>query len=251
MRASSLFGFLFAVTLSVRAFAAADWNQSLKESNCPTELKALLETYKPTNNWIQNISSNTTEVAFRSETSEFAHWVEVRLAKKQPPTVIFLTPSKTDLVKFDAKCKTTTQTTKVELPKAKSKSVTYFTDEDLKKLVDSKKPGMIYLWSPGMVYSVQHYGRFQKVAKALKMEFTAVVDPMIEQQHIDKVRSKYRTGYENRKLASLDLQMRNATTHYPTVVVYDKGKISPLRIVGVMEELELQSKLSQSLSSVK
>lgn len=251
MKSLSVFGFFFIVTISIGAFA--DWKQAAEESLCQNELKDLIKTYKAKDNWIQAAAETpeSGQRAFRSETANFAHWVEIRLTKKQAPIAIYLTPTKTDVVTFDSKCKASTKTTKVENPKSKSRSVSFFTDQDLKKLLDSKKPGMIYLWSPGMVYSVEFFGRFKKAAKDLKINFTAVVDPLIEEKAIQQVQSKSREGYENRKLASLDLQMRNATTHYPTVIVYDKGQISQDRLIGVMEELELRNRLKNSLNTIK
>lgn len=251
MRTSSLLGFFFIITLSLGTFAS--WDKAFSESSCQNELKALLNNYKVKNNWFQAAAETPEEGqrAFRSETADFAHWIEVRLIQKQAPVAIYLTPTKTDLIKFDPKCQTAVKTTKVERPKSKSKGVSFFTDDDLKKLVESKKPGMIYAWSPGMVYSVEHFGRFRKAARDLKINFIAVVDPMADEKSIRQVQSQHREGYENRKLAALDLQMRNMTTHYPTAVLYDKGQISQERLIGVMEELELRSRIKNSLGTIK
>lgn len=231
-------------------FAEAGFDQSLERSECKKELAAAIEGLGSTSDWQGQVPAGPDGQTFRSPLKKFPEWVEVRFQNQGPPQWIHLKETETLVYRSnDGKCKFAPTSFKVSMPKP-VQGTKFFTDQDWKKLLSTKKKGLVYVWSPGMVYSVQFYGQFQKVAKELGLKFTAIVDPRAPKKFVDQVQARYRSGFENVRLASLDLQMRDVANHFPTAVIYGDGKVSRTIVIGVMSELELRARIQQSLDEL-
>jgi hypothetical protein len=109
-----------------------------------------------------------------------------------------------------------------------------FTDAELKRLVETRKPGLIYSWSPNMPYSVLGISEIQRVARDLKLQLSIVRDPDADSEMSvrDLKRSRSRCDDCTRPIEALDLLYRNMDQHFPTLLVYSGGKIDPLVFPG-------------------
>ncbi len=100
-------------------------------------------------------------------------------------------------------------------------------DSELRKIVESGKTGVIYIWSPNMTLSPQGHHHVEAIAKKLGIEFNAYVDPAVNSQKVAKEAKKSRLPASSLKpMMSFDLMMRGASLHYPATFIYKDGKIS-------------------------
>jgi hypothetical protein len=94
-----------------------------------------------------------------------------------------------------------------------------------------------------MVYSVKESRVFKQVADELGIDFVSVVDPSADKNLLNNVDLKLYPHLKSRKNQSLELLMRGATVHYPSVLVAKNKKLSNLPIVGVYSENLLKAKI--------
>lgn len=96
---------------------------------------------------------------------------------------------------------------------------TAFTDRTLGALVASRRTGMVYTWSPGMPLSIAGIATARQAAATLGIAFTAVMaDAMPDDSTASRV-----PAADARPMESVELVYRNATVHYPSVVLYRNG----------------------------
>jgi hypothetical protein len=113
---------------------------------------------------------------------------------------------------------------------------TSFTDAALRDVVRANARGMIYVWSPGMPLSIQGFAEARAAAASLGIAFTAVVADA-RPGELDSLRVVSRVAAriapsDSRAMESVELVYRNATVHYPAVVLYKDGAILDAVIPG-------------------
>lgn len=112
---------------------------------------------------------------------------------------------------------------------------TSFTDEALRSLVRANARGMVYVWSPGMPLSIDGLAEARAAATALGVSFTAVVADArpgeLEALKRTRLGSLF-THADARAMESVELVYRNATVHYPAVVLYRDGAMLDAVIPG-------------------
>jgi hypothetical protein len=123
---------------------------------------------------------------------------------------------------------------------------------------------MIYLWSPRYVYSVKDFQIFRDAAAKKGMEFIAVLDPQVSveeaQAAVEKTNQEMKPTkrkmasletFKGRKLASVELFMRDGMVHYPTVFVVKNGKMNPHGLPGILTPPLLSKLLDQRMGDIK
>jgi len=240
------------LTVSGHVFAA-DYlpEDSYKDFKCQKEVLTQLKNFFPTTpQWdrVADVSFDTQ--AFRAS-NEVGEWYELHVAEKDMPSVTFFSTAKMAEYKWDDKC----HMTKAPGPgfeffkQNKKHPIENFSDADLKRVLKTNKKGVIYIWSPRMVYSVTEFTRFKTQIEKKGFEFIPVLDHAVAADEamaaLKKagVEFKVRTAANVRepssvdyykRLNSVELYMRNANLHFPTLFVYGNGKLQSRRIVGVM-----------------
>lgn len=222
---------------------------------CQTEFKELLKSKSwDQEKFRQHVAGSHQETVYRNLSRNIGQWIDVKLNEKNPPEVYYLNQSTIARFSFDNSCNlsTTNESWPWHLEKMFSKRTNEsWTNEDLMKLVSSGKRGMIYYWSPRFSNSVYDLPRMEKLALKFGYEFTAVVDPRASSEEVlgaleimhnktkqpDLIkRSLASKLYFNRNI-STDLYMRNGFNHFPVTYVYNKQKMHPRWIVGIMTDL--------------
>lgn len=101
-----------------------------------------------------------------------------------------------------------------------------FNDMHLKKLVDEKKTGIIYLWSPQMPLSIQGVNNIIKATKQQQLNLTVLLDSNADLAQAKKMQeeNKWPTSFLARA-NSLELEMRNAFIHFPNLLFYSHQKM--------------------------
>lgn len=221
---------------------------------------------KKTPEWEQNVDADFETQVFRAPV-ETGEWYELRWASKKTPQLFFYSSAKTGEYSWDSKCKLKeTQGPGMEFLKTPQDAGTSFTDADLKRLLQEKKQGVIYLWSPRMTYSVTEFNRFRKVIAEKNIEFIAVLDHNADVREAKDALQKAgveiplrtsSTGREPssvhlfRQMNSVELYMRNSNLHYPTMYVFKNGQMNPRRIVGVLTDQDIGKAVDEWMGDLK
>lgn len=96
-----------------------------------------------------------------------------------------------------------------------------FTDESLDSLLTTNNRGLIYVWSPRMPLSIKGLTEARAAAKSMGIAFTALsaesIDADFDALAIPAV--------DRMRMESIELVYRNATIHYPSVLLYDNSRI--------------------------
>jgi hypothetical protein len=96
-----------------------------------------------------------------------------------------------------------------------------FTDDALRDLLQRNARGMIYVWSPGMPLSIRGLAEARAAAGTLGVAFTAVMADARD----GAIDSLVVTREDARSMESVELVYRNATVHYPALVLYRDGRM--------------------------
>lgn len=112
---------------------------------------------------------------FRSPTTNFGHWVEMRLNKADEAVIDFISARQIVSWKFDS-CQPSSENRAGMDLKAKSTAAKYMDDSQLSEILKAKSNGLIYAWSPVKLESVQKYKAVEKMAKELGLHFLPLAD---------------------------------------------------------------------------
>jgi hypothetical protein len=261
----------FMLGLSLRSFGADILPRgSYSDFKCKAEVQKELEKVFSGKNpeWERTVDPSFDTQAFRTSTVKTGEWYELQIAEKDTPKLFFYSAAKSSVSSWNKTCKAaTTNKPGLELFKAAGmdKSEIY-SDAELAKLMSDKRTALIYVWSPRMVYSVTEFTRMRALAEKRKMEFVPVLDPLVDVSEaraaikkagIDfKIRSANNLREPSsiamyKRMNSVDLYMRNATLHFPTVFLVANGKMHSHRIVGVMTNDGMNASLDEMMGELK
>lgn len=172
--------------------------------------------------------------AYRSPTKEFGVWVEARFFPEGWTELRRVVPKAVVTTAWRApdcgpKLSVLERQQPSGFPRVKGASV--FDDDDLARLIQSGKPGVIYAWSPGMVYSARLFGDFKKSAKLAGLPVTSVMDPYSpagneKRDYVDRTLS-------TRRMESVELINRGMTIHFPAVLVFAEKRLARVPLFGV------------------
>lgn len=229
--------------------ALADNSDAINDAVCAKEVKAKLAEWNSTSQWQRQVDPATGAQSYRSPTKTFGTWVEVQ---KHPAKSVVMAMSAKGLtaVTYEKSCEPIATTKKYEALSAEKGGKHYFTDMDLVNLVNSKKSGMIYVWSPGMVYSVDEFQTFKNTAKKLGLQFTVVMDPYADQKYARQIAQQRKLPLDDKRVESVELLMRNMGVHFPMTLVYHKGQLSRNPIIGVMHAPQLEKELRSQIAAL-
>lgn len=104
----------------------------------------------------------------------------------------------------------------------------WFTDKDLEKLLEDKKNGLIYVWSPHMTLSVRGISEIAMAAQDLGLPVDLVMDAMADDGLAHETLKKNRVPASDgalKRLRSRALIGMNANLHYPTLILYKDKKV--------------------------
>lgn len=200
--------------------------------------------------WIEQAPTQAGAKTYRSPTRHFGRWLEVTIDASGAPTLYEVTNQGATSVTFDSECRPQSKNMQaLNFEKLEHDSLAkWMDDQKLKDLISSGKSGLIYVWSPEMVYSAKYYRWFRDTAKEMGLKFIPILDPRCKLTDVDKMSKLYGIEPDQQKLNSVELYMRNLTVHYPTSLVFKKGQLSDEPIVGVMPKDQLKMQILYQLN---
>ncbi len=211
---------------------------------CPSASIAELETFGTTGEWVRHIDPEPGGWAFRSPTKTFGQWIELRISPKGLTEILVTRAGDSKVLRLDRSC--VKKSAAVDLFPVRH-SEHDFTDKDLEKLIGSKRSGLIYVWHPGMIYSVKHFGQFRDLCKKLGLDFIPVANFNGDYASLEETSKKFNLPASPKLMASVELFMRGIQ-HHPTSYVFADGKLSLSPILGVKQNPELTRVIAESLA---
>lgn len=206
---------------------------------CTKKINSELLHFKSKNEWVEVAPIKLGTRLFRSPTKDFGRWVQLQTGS-DGYRLMSATSKMNETITLDADCKKT-----IQRFNAKRVPASQFRDQDILKIKNSMRPSMIYVWSPGMVYSVRSSDIFAQAAKDLKMNFVSVLDNSADENYARATLKHYNVkNLSLKKNASLELLMRETLVHFPSVLIVERGQVSRKPIVGVYTSEKLKEKLT-------
>ena len=185
---------------------------------CAEALRATETEWKGTGEWRALSPYPTQREA--SPTLTVGVWLERSHSENGTTELRRVSAQQTDVAAFDpGGC--LTGTTIVQRSFNPDSAQHAFTDSSLDSLLSTNGRGLIYVWSPRMPLSVKGMEEARAAATSLGLAFTALA----AQANEAELRELHVPLANQRRLESLELVYRNATIHYPTVVLYNQKRI--------------------------
>lgn len=247
---------LIAIVLSFSRSYADDqlpYSSSLanltKDSRCALAFQRQARKFSPDNLWTRSVGAG--EIIYRVPTKKIGAWLELKIDE-----AFNLSLSKVDDSGFEtwradwpscALASKKIRFSRKEIFSDGSGHIKYFTDYELEKILKTGESGLIYLWSPGMVYSVQYIETFREIAKKLNLRFVEVMDPNVKTGFANEFLKKAKRELATVKNDSIELSMRNGQTHFPTTFVFSNGHLAREPITGVYNSEQLESAIKRNL----
>jgi hypothetical protein len=123
-----------------------------------------------------------------------------------------------------------------------------FDDRDLALLLENDARGVIYLWSPHMPYSAQGASEVQRVAAELDLKSVILLDPYADPALTDSALRAQRLPYAaTRRVHAEALLRMGATQHFPTAIVFERGRLDAQMLPGYTPPRDLRVYIRQRL----
>jgi hypothetical protein len=182
----------------------------LETLRCKPQVQKQLQDWKMTGEWVKQAAGGN-------------EWVRVDV-KGSEPRLALLSALALSEVSYDPQCRPTLDLSTHPNPKV---FVGRFTDKELyAELQAHKQKGMIYTWSPNMVWSIEGIKEIKSVAKKMNIPLTVVVSPQADVKAIKElVKSGKVKEADTQKHSSVELMMRGFSLHEPSLLIWKNGQL--------------------------
>ena len=197
--------------------------QILDNVRCKPQMQKQLQDWKMTGEWVKQASGGNDQVRLETPTLKFAQWIRVDVKGNEPRLALLQALSFSE-VSFDQQCRPSLSLSTHPDPKVFAGR---FTDKELyAELQAHKQKGMIYTWSPNMVWSIEGINEIKSVAKKMNIPLTVLVSPQADAQLISElVKSGKVKAADTQKHSSVELIMRGISLHDPSLLIWKNGQL--------------------------
>jgi hypothetical protein len=218
---------------------AANAGKEIPDSHwpCSDQAKSYLNHLTLAGSWLEDDFSEDT-LSYKSATQKIGHWVFITKKKSEATFVASVTRHSRTIVKWQTpKC--TPQVSVGVIPRAKYLG-SVFSDTELEQILSKNQRGFILSWSPHMPFSALALAAARKVAKAMNLRLTIVMDSGADPVAATKfIKEKDLSSFlDSEKLVrddSEELIQRGLEIHFPTVIAYSHGQLSSHILPGYAE----------------
>jgi len=226
--------------------AKVEMPKGVPNVRCPVIVAKELEAVGTKGIWIRQIDPNFDSLAFRSPTEKFGQWAEVRFERSGAASVLVVRQDQSLQFSIDKNCHVKKSEFRVFSPVGQEGALK---DDELKNILANSHFGIIYVWSPDMVYSMKHHSQFENMAKKLGMKFVSVMDFAGDKERVKDVLKKFGLPPQPRTMASVELYMRGLH-HHPMTFVFRAGELALEPIIGVKPDASLESHIGDVVAAL-
>lgn len=244
---------LFAEKSAARRPASGELLPVLDSLKCRMPLEVAVVEQGISESWAEQAPTITGARAFRAPTRKLGTWLELNIAKDGRSTLFIVDELFVRELVWNTNCEAKTTTRpgfSAVIAKNSDLSLRPFDDNILGSALAKKASGIVYVWSPGMSFSAMMLKTYRNWAKRNGHKFIAVVDPVASLRDVLNSEKAYGFTWDRTRLNSVELHMRNATVHFPTTIVFNRGRIHRSEIVGVMSTSDFQIEVKKRLSDL-
>lgn len=231
-------------TLALNALAADPSDSVVSFDFCQKEIFSSIGTISKKPRWTRHFPTINEPTLYTSPTDQFGQWIFV---KKSSNKVLVEKASSQETLRFQFEPNKCNVVRAKRIAKQQLATGDHINDVQLHQLMRSSRNGIIYIWSPGMTYSVDQASIFNQVAKARNLSFISLLDPTAETGQAKRIVQKGKNYLSLKKLNSLELIMRAGKSHFPMTFVYKDGRLIDQPIIGVMNYKTLLNEVNQRL----
>lgn len=198
--------------------------QILDSVRCKPQMQKQLQDWKMSGEWVKQAFGNgNDQVRLETPTLKFAQWIRVEVKGTEPRLALLQATSLSE-VTYDQQCRPSLSLSTHPNPKVFEGR---FTDKELlAKIRASKTKGMIYTWSPNMVWSVEGIAEIKSVAKKMNIPLTVLLSPKADPQAVSELVKKGKVSAADTQMhSSVELIMRGSTLHDPSLLIWKNGQL--------------------------
>lgn len=259
-----------------------EYDKEILTGKCSDQVQEKIKLYGAERSWVKGPPGLDGSVTYVSPTRVIGQWAGVKKYQSGELQFLLITRNRMRAFDYGPQCGATIDPR--EAPFAGTQLAEdggpVFTDDDLLHTIERESVyGIIYVWSPGMVYSysasLNQQGAVNSGAEprssgiknareaALKAAqkvgvggggTLAIVDPAAPRSLIKRV---YDAGNHDlsssdlRKMDSLEMMMRSMGQHFPAILVYGNGKIYRQIRFGVASEEKYQQFIEEAYEALR
>ncbi|MDA1102248.1 MAG: hypothetical protein O2956_01440 [Gemmatimonadetes bacterium] len=211
----------------------------LQDVVCGREVAETLHDFRAVSRYLTAPPSADGGRSYRLPTSTRSDWVILTVPNRGRPQVSRLTPAGATVRTFASDCSVDERSVARSTPPQEGAvganrsegRPARFTDADLGSALSAAagRPVVVYVWSPHMPLSVDGFAEIQKAADRLGLSVEPV---LIARGDADFARREAeRVGMPAsalREIDSVELVMRDAQVHAPSILVFGPDRVSPV-----------------------
>lgn len=207
----------------------------LEGRRCRLEAERVLDRWEPERLWKKFLSPNS-EIVHRTPTRKIGTWIEMKLLKDGGLEAIRLSPTSSTKIIWEPKhCAPKLASALIRRDQGRLKDT--FDDSYFEAVAAANPAGILYVWSPHMPYSLKGWEPLQRAARKTGVPVFAVLDPHASALLLSEMPSEFNSlKASSRRLEAWELIQRGVGQHYPTTVLFSRGRVVGPVYPGVKSE---------------
>lgn len=194
----------------------------IKQLQCEELARQQLIEWKVANRIFKKPGIIDNSFIYRMPTQTVGQWILIE-NKKHGLRMSKVDSTKNESKSWDKDCAVTSQ---MENYPPKQYVNNEFTDRSLKTLLVQHPVGIVYLWSPHMLLSVEGINELNEITKELGISYDVLLDSNANTSFAKATAIKIGLKKDIfRKNSALELFFRNFSVHSPSLLLYKNGEI--------------------------
>ena len=170
-----------------------------------------------------------------AQTKDIGYWV---VFKNNSDGIWVMQETEKVIVKHQFQEKTCEKKISFELKDHKIKNTkSYFTDKNLRDIVKTKKTGIVLYWSSNMAVSIYSIPVLVSIANELSLDLHITHEVGLDINMIKKIIKSHglKQKVTSKPLRSFHLSMMGIEKHFPSLIVFSRGRITSPVLVGLKD----------------
>lgn len=230
--------------------AAAQTDAPLEGRRCRAEARRVLDTWEMERVWSRFLSPGA-EIVHRTPTRKIGTWIELRLLADKGLELVRMSPTSHTRIRWEPKrCAPKLASAAIARDEARLKDT--FDDPYFESIAAANPSGVIYLWSPHMPYSLKGWEPVREAARKAGLPVFAVLDPHASPLLLSEMPAEFNAlKASSRRLEAWELIQRGVGQHYPTTVLFSRGRVVGPVFPGVKSEGQYAEFFKEYLAQIK
>ncbi len=239
------------VGLLIPETAGAEGQDALLDGHkCRKQVIEVLDTWEPERLWKKFLSPDS-QAVHRTPTRKIGTWIELRFQTDGGVELIRLSPTSNVRIAWNSR-RCAPKLSAAAVQRDEKRLTGTFDDPYFEAIAAENPDGVLYVWSPHMPYSLKGWEPVQKAAKKLGLPIFPILDPHASPLLLSEMPSEFNLlKATSRRLESWELIHRGVGQHFPTTVLFSRGRVVGPVFPGVKSEGQYVEFFKEYLAQVK